>query len=268
MLGAPRGIVLSPEDRERTAYHESGHALVGMLTAGRRPGPQDLDHPARHGARRHALDARRRPGLLLARGPRGEDPGRARRARGRGGRLRQDHHRRRVRHPAADPDRAADGRALGDERQDRTDRGAAQPTARARSCPAPARPPPRPSGSSTRRSSRIVDDGPRRGHALLTEHRDAARQPRAARCSRPRRSTRIDAYAAAGVPMRAAEITPELGATVPTADRDSGAGASHARRAGTRDRPLDLRLRQRHRRSLCHELGELLRSECIRQRAS
>jgi cell division protease FtsH len=32
MLGAPRGIVLSAEDRERTAYHESGHALVGMLT--------------------------------------------------------------------------------------------------------------------------------------------------------------------------------------------------------------------------------------------
>jgi cell division protease FtsH len=32
LLGAPRGIVLSPEDRERTAYHESGHALVGMLT--------------------------------------------------------------------------------------------------------------------------------------------------------------------------------------------------------------------------------------------
>jgi cell division protease FtsH len=32
MLGARRGIVLSPDDRERTAYHESGHALVGMLT--------------------------------------------------------------------------------------------------------------------------------------------------------------------------------------------------------------------------------------------
>ena len=32
LLGAARGIVLSPEDRERTAYHESGHALVGMLT--------------------------------------------------------------------------------------------------------------------------------------------------------------------------------------------------------------------------------------------
>jgi cell division protease FtsH len=32
LLGAPRGIVLEPRDRERTAYHESGHALVGMLT--------------------------------------------------------------------------------------------------------------------------------------------------------------------------------------------------------------------------------------------
>jgi cell division protease FtsH len=37
MLGAPRGIMLSPEDRERTAYHESGHALVGMLTPGADP---------------------------------------------------------------------------------------------------------------------------------------------------------------------------------------------------------------------------------------
>ena len=31
LLGAPRGIVLTPQDRERTAYHESGHALVSML---------------------------------------------------------------------------------------------------------------------------------------------------------------------------------------------------------------------------------------------
>jgi len=37
MLGAPRGILLSPADRERTAYHESGHALVGMLTGGADP---------------------------------------------------------------------------------------------------------------------------------------------------------------------------------------------------------------------------------------
>jgi cell division protease FtsH len=32
ILGTPRGIVLLPSDRERTSYHESGHALVGMLT--------------------------------------------------------------------------------------------------------------------------------------------------------------------------------------------------------------------------------------------
>ena len=37
LLGAPRGIVLSPIDRERTAYHEAGHALVGMLTPGADP---------------------------------------------------------------------------------------------------------------------------------------------------------------------------------------------------------------------------------------
>ena len=37
LLGAPRGIILSPMDRERTAYHEAGHALVGMLTPGADP---------------------------------------------------------------------------------------------------------------------------------------------------------------------------------------------------------------------------------------
>jgi cell division protease FtsH len=37
MLGAERRIVLSPEERERTAYHESGHALLGMLRPGADP---------------------------------------------------------------------------------------------------------------------------------------------------------------------------------------------------------------------------------------
>src|SRR5271166_443015 len=42
--GARLGRV-SPEERERTAYHESGHALLGMLTPGAEPSPQDLRHP-------------------------------------------------------------------------------------------------------------------------------------------------------------------------------------------------------------------------------
>ncbi|HET9740758.1 MAG TPA: ATP-dependent zinc metalloprotease FtsH [Solirubrobacteraceae bacterium] len=37
VLGAPRGMVLSEVEKRRTAYHESGHALVGMLTPGADP---------------------------------------------------------------------------------------------------------------------------------------------------------------------------------------------------------------------------------------
>jgi cell division protease FtsH len=36
-LGAARKLALSPEDKRRTAYHEAGHALVGMLTPGADP---------------------------------------------------------------------------------------------------------------------------------------------------------------------------------------------------------------------------------------
>jgi cell division protease FtsH len=37
VLGSPRGTVLSDEERRRVAYHEAGHALVGMLTPGADP---------------------------------------------------------------------------------------------------------------------------------------------------------------------------------------------------------------------------------------
>jgi len=37
VLGSERRIMLSPEDRRRTAYHEAGHALLGMLTPGADP---------------------------------------------------------------------------------------------------------------------------------------------------------------------------------------------------------------------------------------
>jgi cell division protease FtsH len=37
LLGAPRGLVLSGPEKRRTAHHEAGHALVGMLTPGADP---------------------------------------------------------------------------------------------------------------------------------------------------------------------------------------------------------------------------------------
>jgi cell division protease FtsH len=37
VLGAERKVMLSEDDRRRTAYHEGGHAIVGMLTSGADP---------------------------------------------------------------------------------------------------------------------------------------------------------------------------------------------------------------------------------------
>ena len=37
VLGAARSVMISDEDRRRTAYHEAGHAIVGMLTPGADP---------------------------------------------------------------------------------------------------------------------------------------------------------------------------------------------------------------------------------------
>jgi cell division protease FtsH len=37
VLGAERKIMMSPADKRRTAYHEGGHAIVGMLTEGADP---------------------------------------------------------------------------------------------------------------------------------------------------------------------------------------------------------------------------------------
>ena len=37
VLGAERQVMMSDEDRRRTAYHEGGHAIVGMLTPGADP---------------------------------------------------------------------------------------------------------------------------------------------------------------------------------------------------------------------------------------
>ena len=103
ILGAERQVVMTDADRERTAYHESGHALVGMLTPGADPVRKisiiprgqalgvTLSTPEadRYGYERDELIA--------------QDQGRARRPRGREGRLRRADDRRRVRHPADSP---------------------------------------------------------------------------------------------------------------------------------------------------------------------
>ena len=98
----------------------------------RRPGAEDLDHPARPGSRRHVRRSRRRPLQLLPRRAARQDQGRARRPRRRGGRLRRADDRRRVRHPAAHGDRSPDGRPLGHERRDRPARRPAVRVRRAR----------------------------------------------------------------------------------------------------------------------------------------
>ena len=66
MMGAERRSMVMTEDEKRmTAYHEAGHAIVGMTRARARSGPQGHDHPARPRARRHAVPARAGPLQLL-----------------------------------------------------------------------------------------------------------------------------------------------------------------------------------------------------------
>ena len=61
VLGAARKVMISDEDRRRTAYHEAGHAIMGMLTPGADPVRKVSIIPRGHGAGRHLLGARRRP---------------------------------------------------------------------------------------------------------------------------------------------------------------------------------------------------------------
>ena len=123
VLGAERKVMISEEDRRRTAYHEAGHAIVGMLTPGADPVRKVSIIPRGQalGVTFSAPDADRfnfEEQHLLAQIKVAL-----------GGRVaeelvfRRHHHRRRVRHPASDPDRPPHGRAMGDEPRHRTDRG-------------------------------------------------------------------------------------------------------------------------------------------------
>ncbi len=56
-LGTARKVVIPPEERRRTAYHEAGHALLGMLQPGADPVRKVSIIPRGPRARCHALDA-------------------------------------------------------------------------------------------------------------------------------------------------------------------------------------------------------------------
>ena len=174
ILGAERKVLMSrgrpPPDRlPRGRARGRRHAH-----AGRGPGAQGLDHPARAGARRDALDSRGRPLQLLGARAAREDPRVARRARGRGARLRRGHHRRGVGHPAGHAHRARDGRALGDEREGRLPHGRAagrpEPAAAGRRARLRGHP-----GADRRRGA------PHRRRGAGRHRAAAGRQPRAAR---------------------------------------------------------------------------------------
>ena len=82
VLGAERHIAISDLERARTAYHEAGHALLGMLEPGARSGAQGLDRPARAVARVDLPGVRAGPLRLRHRLPPEPHRGRARGARG------------------------------------------------------------------------------------------------------------------------------------------------------------------------------------------
>ena len=133
VLGAERQVMMTAEDRRRTAYHEGGHAIVGMLTPGADPVRKVSIIPRGMalGVTFSAPDADRfnylEPEILA------KIKVVPRRTRRRGDRLRRDQHRRRVGHPAADRPRPADGRSLGHERCAGT--GRRDPTRRSRAVP-------------------------------------------------------------------------------------------------------------------------------------
>ena len=125
VLGAARKIMLSDADRRRTAYHEAGHALVGMLSAGADPVRKISIIPRSDEPRRDGLGAGERSFNYDEQEPARADQGRDGRTRGGGGRVRRRDDRCRERHPSGDAARAPDGRPVRDERRDRLRRGSA-----------------------------------------------------------------------------------------------------------------------------------------------
>ena len=131
-------VIAGPEKKSRVMSREGapGHRLPRARPRDRRPraaelrpGPQDLDHQPRPGARLHDLAADRGQVPHHARRAHRHDGDDPRRPRRRGDRLRRDHHRRLERPREGDRDREADGDALRDVRAPRPARLRPRPLA-------------------------------------------------------------------------------------------------------------------------------------------
>ena len=66
LMGPKREEVLTPEDKQRTAYHEAGHALVAWLEPEAGPAAEGVDHPARPDRWASRQHARRRSATTTA----------------------------------------------------------------------------------------------------------------------------------------------------------------------------------------------------------
>ena len=191
VLGAERRIMLSPEERERTAYHESGHALLGMLLPGADPVRKISIVPRGRALGRHVPGAR-----TADRYGYGADYLRGRITGALGGRAAEELVYGDVT-TGAESDleqvtahRAADGRPLGHVGRDRPGLRAAGARRRAAALPGDgAGPSPRTQELVDEEVRRIVDGCYAEALRLLTENRERlTRWP--GRCWSARRSTR------------------------------------------------------------------------------
>ena len=116
VLGPERPLLLSRADRERIAYHEGGHAILGLVVPGADPVNRVTIVPRGQALgvtyQRPDSDRYNYPEAYL----RAQDRRHAGRPRGRGDRLRHQDHRGRKRYRASHRPGPPDGHALGHER--------------------------------------------------------------------------------------------------------------------------------------------------------
>ena len=224
VLGTPRKIMLTVEERRRTAHHEGGHALLGMLTPGADPVRKVSITPRGHALGVTFQSPEADQYALLGGLPARPDRRRARRQGRGGGRVRDDLDRGRVAtstRSAGSPGRWSAGGAC--PRRSGRSRCCRRRAPSSRSSATRTGRPRRPGSWSTWRSRRIVDECYERAVEVLRDNRD--RLERLAEALLRHETLDAEAaYEAAGVPRTARPDfrpdTPDT-AQVPAALRDA-----------------------------------------------